>query len=302
MSKILNYGSLNIDYTYLVTNFVKSSETVAAKKLTVSCGGKGLNQSVAAAKAGAVVYHAGKVGIDGEQLKSFLQNSNVHTDFLMQGVNPSGHAIIQVDQKGNNCILTYSGSNHEISESEIDACLSQFEQGDYLMLQNEINAIPYILEKAFEQGLEIVFNPSPITEQLTTYPLDKVSIFVLNEIEGQCLSGETEPNAILTILHSKYPNAKIVLTLGEKGSIYFDGVEKVEQDIYKVKAIDTTAAGDTFTGYLIAALTEGKSPKAAMKSASIAAGIVVSKIGAAQSIPSLDEVEKVEGGKWFADQ
>ena len=290
MKRILNFGSLNLDYVYAVEHFVAPGETISSSRMDLNCGGKGLNQSIALAKAGAKVCHAGKIGFDGGRLKTLLESYGVDTSYLKESEGPNGHAIIQVDKAGQNCILLFPGSNRQIEKDEIDACLDNFGKGDYLLLQNEINLIPYIMEKAAEKGIEIVFNPSPVTEDIFSFPLDKVSLFILNEIEGKALSEEDEAEKILCTLHEKYSAAKILLTLGEEGSIYFDGEKKIFQNIYKVKAVDTTAAGDTTTGYFLAGLAAGDDPATVLDRAARASSITVTRHGAAESIPSKEEV------------
>lgn len=290
MKRILNFGSLNLDYVYAVEHFVAPGETISSSRMDLNCGGKGLNQSIALAKAGAKVCHAGKIGSDGGRLKTLLESYGVDTAYLKESEGPNGHAIIQVDKAGQNCILLFPGSNRQIEKDEIDACLDNFGKGDYLLLQNEINLIPYIMEKAAEKGIEIVFNPSPITEDIFSFPLDKISLFILNEIEGKALSGESSPNRILDAMNIKYPAAKILLTLGEEGSIYFDGEKKIFQNIYKVKAVDTTAAGDTTTGYFLAGLAAGDDPVTVLDRAARASSITVTRHGAAESIPTKEEV------------
>lgn len=291
MPKILNYGSLNLDYVYEVAHFVQPGETISSKSYAINCGGKGLNQSIACAKAGGRVFHAGKIGAEGNRLKEELEKNGVDTSFLMQSRDSNGHAIIQVNAEGNNCILLFAGSNHQISKEEIDECLMHFEAGDYLILQNEINHIPYIIDKAYERGMYIVLNPSPITEALQEYPLDKVSLFILNEVEGRALSGEEREERILEILQKKYPDAAILLTLGERGSIYAGKEGTVRRSAYPVNAVDTTAAGDTFTGYFVVIRAAGGSVEEALDTASKAAAITCMGKGAAASIPTLSEVE-----------
>jgi len=291
MPKILNYGSLNLDYVYGVAHFVQPGETVSSGSYAVNCGGKGLNQSIACAKAGGRVFHAGKIGTEGIRLKEELEKNDVDTSFLIQGKGSNGHAIIQVNEEGNNCILLYAGSNHEIEREEIDACLEHFGAGDYLMLQNEINELPYLMDKAYEKGMYIVLNPSPVTEELPEYPLNKVSLFILNEVEGKALSGKEKEEDILKALQEKYPDAAILLTLGEGGSIYAGKEGTVYQSAYPVNAVDTTAAGDTFTGYFVAIRAAEGSVKEALDTASKAAAIACMHKGAAASIPMLSEVK-----------
>lgn len=292
MSKILSYGSLNLDYVYEVEHFVTPGETISSKNMILNCGGKGLNQTVAASRAGGCVFHAGKIGNNGATLKDFLLKENVNINYLRDSKLPNGHAIIQVDKTGQNSILLFAGSNQDQKEYEIDEALSYFEAGDYLILQNEINEIPYLIEKGRERGLNVVFNPSPITAQIKDYPINKVSLLILNEIEGFELSGEQDPYKIIEVLFNKY-RCNILLTLGKKGAMYYDGLKITEHGIYNTTVVDTTAAGDTMNGFFIAMLSQGKSPSKALELASKASSIAVSRNGAAQSIPTINEVEKM---------
>ena len=288
--KILNFGSLNLDLVYQMPHFVRAGETLSSTAFTRNVGGKGLNQSVALAKAGAEVYHAGLVGDDGEMLRGFLRDSGVDVRFVRTVDQPSGHAVIQVEPAGNNCIFLYGGANQCVTEEFIREALAPFGPGDFLVLQNEINAIGRIIERAAERGMQVVLTPSPIADNLKELPLDKVSWFILNEIEGAELSGETEPGKILDALTALYPKAQIVLTLGGDGSAYAGPAGRFTQGVFPVQAVDTTAAGDTFTGFFFAAVADGVPVAEALKRASKASSISVTRAGAAASIPTLDEV------------
>lgn len=293
--KILNFGSMNIDYVYEVHNFVTSGETKLSENLKIFSGGKGLNQSIALAKAGVSLYHACILGKDGLFLKEQLQNEGVNTDLIEYVDSKSGHAIIQVDSKGDNCILLYGGSNQLITREYVDRVLSYFCKDDFIILQNEINQLDYIINCAYERGMRIVLNPSPINEKLKKCALEKVSYFMINEIEGKALTEETEGIQIIEKMHDLYPTSSIILTLGENGSIYKDKASIFTQQVYKVKVSDTTAAGDTFTGYFIAALCSGMTIEDCLKRAAIASGLSVSKNGASVSIPYKKEVDDIIG-------
>lgn len=288
--KILNFGSLNLDLVYQMPHFVRAGETLSSTGFSRNVGGKGLNQSVALAKAGAEIYHAGLVGEDGEMLRAFLADNGVDTRFVRTVDQPSGHAVIQVEPAGNNCILLYGGANQCISDSFIQEALEPFGEGDFLVLQNEINKIDSIINAAHAKGMQVVLNPSPIADNFKSLPLEKISWFILNEIEGGELSGESDPEKILDRLSALYPHARIVLTLGGDGSMYSGEGRRVKQDIFPVKAVDTTAAGDTFTGFFFAAVADGVDPAEALRRASKASSISVTRAGAAASIPSLAEV------------
>jgi ribokinase len=290
MMKILNFGSLNIDYVYHVDHFVRPGETILSNNLEVFCGGKGLNQSIAISRAGVSVFHAGNIGKDGEILKDCLEKSGVDITFLRKSDKLSGHAIIQVDKSGQNCIILHSGANYDTNEDFIDEVLCNFEKGDIVLLQNEINNIQYIMKKAYQKGLKIAFNPSPINKDIVNYPLQYVDWFILNEIEGNELSSKIVEEDIADKLLDKYPSCAVVLTLGKKGVCYKDNKQIVSHGIYDVKVEDTTAAGDTFTGYFLAGIIKELEVNEILRQASIASSISVSRMGASESIPVLDDV------------
>ena len=298
--KVLCFGSLNIDYTYKVPHFVKKGETLASERLQVFGGGKGLNQSVALAKAGTEVYHAGSIGQDGMFLLDMLKDAGANTDFVkILDTVRTGNAIIQNDKSGDNCIILYGGANQAITREQVDEVMSHFESGDYLVLQNEINELGYIVEKAHEKGMIIVLNPSPMNEKILALPLDVINYFILNEVEaaqilGKEDKGEESWEQIADDLLKKFPQATIVLTMGSEGSVFKNQKETVCQSIYKVQAVDTTAAGDTFSGYFIGGILGGLSAKEAMDQASKASAIAVTRKGAAPSSPVLAQVQNYQ--------
>ncbi len=294
--KVLNFGSLNIDYVYQVEHFVRAGETLDSENMEVFGGGKGLNQSIALSKSGAKVWHAGAVGEnDSEALLELLNRSGVNTEYVKKKPGASGHAIIQKTASGENCILLYGGANQSITRAEVDDTLRHFSQGDFLILQNEISEIGYIMSKAYSMGMKIVFNPSPMNHKISTYPLHLVDYLLLNEVEGIELSGDCVlMEELADQLANKFPKAGIVLTLGEKGAVYKDKEGTLHQPIYKVKAVDTTAAGDTFTGFFIGAIMNGDKVKKALDTAARAAAIAVTRVGAGASIPTREEVEAIK--------
>ena len=255
MAHILSYGSLNLDLVYQVPHFVQAGETLSSTSRTVHCGGKGLNQSITAARAGGTVSHAGKIGGDGTVLTDILRESGVDTDFVTVGDGPSGHAVIQVDPSGQNCILLFGGCNQEITHEEIDRVLARFQAGDYLILQNEINGLDHLMTQAARRGLRIVFNPSPIDVSISRLPLGEAWLLIFNEIEGAALAGCDDEEGILNTLRQRWPRCRLLLTLGSHGCVYDNGQRRLRQGIYQVETVDTTAAGDTFTGYFVAPWT-----------------------------------------------
>lgn len=288
--KILNYGSLNIDYVYGVDHFVASGETLSSDSLSVFCGGKGLNQSIALARAGSQVYHAGAVGKDGTILLDALKKSGVNTGYVRSEDGVSGHAIIQVNRKGQNCILLFGGTNQTIRREDVDAALSGFAAGDWLLLQNEISEIAYIMETAHKKGMKIVLNPSPMNEKILALPLEYVDVFILNEVEAEAICGEAVDENSVDTLAVKFPGSSIVLTLGSRGAVFYGREGRFSQGIYDYPVVDTTAAGDTFTGYFLTEYANGRTPAYALELASVASSIAVSRKGAEPSIPTADEV------------
>ena len=289
--KILNFGSLNIDKVYAVEEIVKGGETIDSVSFSESVGGKGLNQSIAVAKAGGNIMHAGCVGKDGEILLQALKDNNVDTSLIKTVETASGQAIIQVDKHGQNCIILFHGANYEVDIAYIDEAMQDFAQGDILILQNEISNIDYIIEVAKAKQMKIYLNPSPINENLNKYNMQAIDGIFVNEHEGAYLADKEKVEDILDSLASKYPELEIILTFGDKGAYYRHKDINIFQPAYKVDAVDTTAAGDTFTGYFIALRQQGKSIEESLQKASKASSITVSRKGASISIPKIAEVD-----------
>lgn len=289
--KIVNLGSLNIDDVYTVDHFVRPGETISSEDYACFCGGKGLNQSIALANAGAEVYHAGRIGRDGQVLKERLEKAGVDTSLLIQGDVPTGHAIIQVTPEGENAIILFGGANRAITVEDIPRFLAPFGVGDMLVLQNEISSLREVMEAATKKGLTIALNPSPMDSRIADLPLEQVGIFLVNEIEGTELTGETEPEKILEAMMNRFPKARIFLTLGGKGVLYGRAGRVVRREALKVTPVDTTAAGDTFTGFALAAIAEGRSVEEALDRATRAAALAVTRPGASDSIPQKEEIE-----------
>ena len=288
--KILNFGSCNIDYVYSLDHIVGVGETETTYMLETFPGGKGLNQSIAVAKAGGEIFHAGCVGCDSDILTEILLKNSVNISYLSRTDKKNGHAIIQVSDKGENSIFLYPGSNEMIKKDYIDLVLKDFGQGDIILLQNEISNVDYIVERAYQKEMCIILNPSPFNEKLNKIDFNKLTYIILNEVEAKAIAGYDIPEGNLTCIKNKYKNLKVVLTLGSNGCIYSDSLCEFYQPAFKVNAVDTTAAGDTFTGYFIAGLSRGSDYQTILKMASAASAIAVSRKGAAPSIPDKSEV------------
>ena len=292
--RVLNFGSLNIDNVFSVQEFVRPGETLAAKSFSRGAGGKGLNQSIALARAGVSVFHAGKIGPDGIFLKETLSSDGVDVSFVDVADDEfTGSAMIQVSSSGENCIVLYGGANQNISREQIDRVFEGFSSEDILLIQNEINSLDLIMNKASEKGMRIFFNPAPMAGNVFDLPLNSVDTFIVNEIEGAMLARSEDD--VLDILHQKYPDSHILLTLGSRGAFYLAKGECspiFSPACHVEKVIDTTAAGDTFTGYFISGIIRGLSPSDALSLAAQAAALCISSPGASSSIPAFFSVEK----------
>lgn len=299
--KVINIGSINLDYVYKVPHLVSPGETLSASEMMVNLGGKGLNQSIALARAGQPSAHACLISNEHRDLiLSKLHTEGIDTSNIKMIDAPNGHAIIQVDQKGENSIILFGGTNQMFSREWIDSVLDGFEKGDVLMLQNEINEMPYIIDQAYNRGINVLLNPSPVSESLLGYPLKKIKWIILNEIEGHQITGKVGVEDIISALLEQNEAIQIVLTLGSKGAIYADSENQLFQQAMETAVVDTTGAGDTFTGYFMAMILEGATIEKALLYASAAASITVSREGAVMAIPQRKEVNaKVQTGSDF---
>ncbi len=289
--KILVFGSLNIDYVMAVDHIIAPGETETIKRMQLFPGGKGLNQAAAVARAGYPVSLAGNVGAtDGRLLLDTLVEYGIDYSHVYEQQGLSGSAYIQVDSSAQNCILIAANANGMNTKASIEAVISQFAAGDLLLLQNEVNLLDHIVCIAHQRGLRIYLNPSPYNEKLQNVPLEWIDGFIFNEVEGEQLTGEGSPIKILDEMHARYPNAELLLTLGAQGAILLHESKKTYQAAYSVEPVDTTAAGDTFTGFYMAEKARGSTAYLALVRAAKAAAIATTRRGAASSIPSLQEV------------
>lgn len=289
--KKLVFGSLNIDRTYQVSYFVRSGETISALDYACFCGGKGFNQAVALARAGSELYFAGVIGADGGMLRQGLLDEGIYTQLLKESPNANGHAVIQVNERGENCIIVAAGSNAEVSREYVDEVLEHFSKGDLILLQNEIPHIGYIIERAAEKGMEIALNPSPFNQAVEICRLDQVRYLLINEVEGCELTGKRKPEDIMDAIEARFAGVAVVLTLGEKGSCFksADG-QRFFCAAAPCECVDTTAAGDTFTGYFLTEYLDHRDAALALGRAAAASAIAVSRKGAYDSIPRREEV------------
>lgn len=288
---IVNFGSVNIDHVYRVAHFVRPGETLATEAYARLAGGKGCNQSIALAHAGATVRHAGRIGADGDWIRRRLAAAGVNVTPLLTDETPTGHAIIQVNAEGENCILLHGGANRRVTAQDGAAALDGLGAGDWALFQNEISAIPDLMRLAAARGLRIAFNPAPMTAAVRAYPLELADLLILNQVEAGDLTGATTPSEMLDALRRLYPRALSVLTLGRDGACCADNGGLCHEAALPVKVVDTTAAGDTFVGFFLAELMAHRTPPQALRAASRAAAVCVMRPGAMDSIPTRAEVE-----------
>jgi len=289
--KVLNFGSLNIDHVYQVEHFVQPGETIASRSYRRFAGGKGLNQSIALANGGAEVYHGGKIGADGRFLVELLQQHGVDTAFIQTGKEPTGHAIIQVDDVGENAIVISGGANACLDCTEIARTVSSFSSGDWLLLQNEVSDLGELMIRGKQQGMQVALNPAPFTPELVSLPLDLVDMFIVNETEALALTGRDDLETAIPYFAEHYPAAALICTMGAQGACYqWQGIRH-RVAAPTVNVVDTTGAGDTFIGFFLASLFQGRPVEQALAMATAAAALCVTRPGAASAIPSCEEVE-----------
>lgn len=291
VAQLVNLGSLCIDNVYRVGAITRAGETAAASSHARFMGGKGLNQSLAAARAGVATAHVGCVGADGEELVAVLDAAGVDVSAIRRTPNaPSGHAVIQVDASGRNAIVIVGGANRLIETADVDVALDLVEPGGWLLLQNEINDVPAVLASAAARGARVVLNVAPVDGREAGYDLSSVAILIVNDIEAAALSGEREPEGALAALTARHPSQHVVLTRGELGLLYGRGAERMSLQAFEVAAVDATGAGDAFIGYFLSRLIAGASMKDALTTGSAAGALAVTVAGAATSIPCAADV------------
>lgn len=291
--KVFNYGSINIDHVYKVPHLVQPGETLSSSDYQQVLGGKGANQSIALAQAGVNVAHIGFCNESDTWVIDQLQQFGVDCSLVAKVAEPTGHAIIQVDNDAENSIILFAGANHYATVDHLDKILSEAAQDDWLLLQNECSFTREIIVKAEARGLKVIFNPSPMIRDIANFPLDKVSLLVVNEVELRQLlnSGRVLEQDIAVAVAESFPGQNVVVTLGAKGALWIGEGGVVKVPALTVPVVDTTAAGDTFLGFLLGALANGQSPEQALKAGCAASSIAVQRFGASSSIPPAVEVK-----------
>jgi len=298
-NKIVVIGSSNIDLIMKMHHLPEMGETVTGAKFMQVYGGKGANQAVAAARAGGNVTFVSCVGEDAytPQMVHNYKKDGIDIRFVFEekGV-ASGHALIMIDDSGENIISVASEANNLLLPEKIDVASPAFNDAAMIVMQYEIpeETIKYVIDLANRKNIPVLWNCAPARAFDLSY-IPRINILVLNEVEAGFLAGMTVENetdaekAAQKLVDSGVE--KVIITLGSKGAFVVTKTEKVSVPAFKVEAVDTTAAGDTFCGAFAVALVEGKSLKEALQFASAAAAISVTRMGAQPSAPTRKEIE-----------
>ena len=284
---IWNLGSVNADLVYRVPHLPGPGETLAATAHQKGLGGKGANMSVAAVRAGSHVEHIGAVGTDGLWMRDRLQGYGVGVRNIAEIGEVSGHAIVALDPKGENQIIIFPASNLQITELALDQALNQAKTGDIAVLQNETNAQATFAKRAMTAGLRVAYAAAPFSVEAVQAVLPFLDLLILNDIEARQLEAALDRGVATLPVHD------IVVTRGA------DGCQWIETDIgethsfpaWDVDVVDTTGAGDTFTGYLLAGLDQGLDLEQALRLALRAGAVMVTRLGTADVIPTLAEID-----------
>ncbi len=284
---VFNLGSINLDNVYQVPHLPAPGETLAASAFQQGLGGKGANMSVAIARAAARSIHIGAVGPDGRWAVDRLLEYGVDTRHISQVDSATGHANICVSADGENSIVLFPGANRAIGDQAIESALSEASAQDILLFQNETNGQMTAVAKAANLGMRVVYAAAPFDVEAVTSLIDRIDLLIMNEVEADQLVSETGSNL------ADLPVSDIIVTKGSKGCIWISDDNRQGQafDAVATEVVDTTGAGDTFTGFLVAGLDRGLPMGQAIGLATRAAAIMVSRLGTADVIPDLKDIE-----------
>lgn len=279
---IFNLGSINADHVYRVVQLPRAGETVAAESYARGLGGKGANQSIAAARAGGQVVHIGAVGADGDWMVVDLADTGVDVRHVRRERGVSGHAVVTVEQSGENAILVHGGANRVLRLQDVEVALAEAGPGDWLLMQNETNLQPEAARMAGAKGLRIAYSAAPFDAAAVRAVLPHITLLMLNEGEAAQMARDM---GVVQV-------PMLCITRGAGGVTWIEAAlgKTVTIPAPEVVAVDTTGAGDTFAGYLVAGLAAGAAPEHALHQALGAAAIAVTRPGASGAIPTAAEV------------
>ncbi|MCV2883461.1 ribokinase [Aestuariibacter sp. AA17] len=287
---VINFGSINIDHVYQVDHFVQPGETLASSHYQQLLGGKGANQSIALAKAGVEVKHVGRIHESDASFKQTMIKAGIDCKYVACTQTPTGHAIIQVTPEGENSIVLFGGANQELTDQDILRALDSASDNDWVLTQNETSGIEQVLRQAKDKGLKVAFNPAPMTESVKSLPHNCIDLLIVNEVEAAEIAGCEALDEMESYFRTHWPHAEILITLGKAGVRMLRKDESIDVPAFLVDAVDTTAAGDTFIGFFLSSYTKEHDAKTALTRACAASALAVTRVGAAQSIPEIAEV------------
>ena len=282
---IWNLGSINADFVYSVPHIPAPGETLSSTKRQVFLGGKGTNMSVAAARAAAHVHHIGAVGHDGRWAVERLLEYGVDTRNITVLDTETAQAIIMVDPKGENAIILHSGANAEIPQVTLQAAMAEAATGDWLIIQNETNLQRTAAKMAKKLGLQVAYAAAPFDADRVQAVLPYLDFLILNAVEAEQLQNATGQGP------ADLPVRDVIVTRGSGGADWYGANGKEHFPAIHVEPVDTTGAGDTFTGYVLAGLDRGMPMAQAIRQATKAGALMVMRHGTADVIPDLSEVQ-----------
>ena len=282
---IINFGSINLDHVYRVKNLPKPGETMSAQAYERYLGGKGINQSIAISKAGGDLLHVGAIGKDDDWTLSQIKSFGIGSDCIARLDTPTGHAIIYVDSLGENEIVILGGANQALKIEQVELALAQGNSdNDWILLQNETNLVKEIVSMARARSFKIAYAAAPFAPETTLALLDDIDLLAVNEGEANQLS-KALGKEICDI-----PVDRLLVTRGADGAEFFANGSRHVHAAFDVSVVDTTGAGDTFLGSFLAHYANNQSPDVALRYASAASALQVTKSGAATAIPENAEV------------
>lgn len=307
MKNIVVIGSSNTDMVVKTSHLPAGGETVLGGDFFMNPGGKGANQAVAAARYGNRVVFVAKTGDDmfGATVREGMKQDGIITDYVfVDKQHPSGVALITIDSAAENCIVVASGANMHLNETDIDAAADEIRHADVVLMQLEcpVATVEYAARMAAEAGVKVILNPAPApAEPLSEEMMKNLFLITPNRSEASRISGinvtdmESAHRAIRAIYAMGPKN--VIITLGSEGSLIYDGSMIMRVDACKVEAVDTTAAGDTYSGVLASVIAEGKSLIEAVREANVAAAISVTRMGAQPAAPTRAEINEFKAKK-----
>lgn len=294
---VLVFGSLNLDLVTYADKLPAIGETIVGEKLLKFPGGKGLNQAIAARRAGSEVLMVGSIGndADGDYLFDILKSENIDPKFITKTSEQTGIAVIEVSKSAENRIIIIAGANSKTRFSNEVLTSSPSVNVSLAQLETPIAEVAKFIHESKAAGKITILNPAPI-QKLDQQLLQDTDYLIANETEASFLIGSAvehlSKDEAMTIARQLQKNGskKVIITLGEQGSVYLDQEKELFTPAYKVKAVDTTAAGDAFCGAFATAISENKPVEYAVKFASAAGGLAATKAGAVPSLPTQQEI------------